>query len=340
MSINYLSMEKQADILKAVRQHLEIDSFFTGDFGVKGDGLADIEIEAEAGVVGSDSSAESGAVAGAGVESGAGIAGSAGAGGTQADFGGSVQAVSRDESQNASRAADSGVDAMSSAVRAVSSVEESGSAVSNDREADMVNVEQELKKLAAAIDKCRACELGESRMNTVPGEGSNKADIVFVGEAPGAEEDKSGQPFVGRAGKLLTKIIEAMGVTREDVYICNTLKCRPPGNRDPKPSEKAACRHFLHGQLRLINPKIIVALGSHAAKELLQTDKPIGQLRGKFHDYHVEGMSEPIKVMPTYHPSYLLRNYNVDSRRRVWQDMQVVMKELGLPVPKKKQSLK
>ena len=138
---------------------------------------------------------------------------------------------------------------------------------------------------------------------------------------------------MGRAGVLLTKIIEAMGLTRQDVYICNILKCRPPGNRDPLPSEVGACREFLHEQQQIIEPEIIVALGAHAAHTLLETTTPIGQLRGRFHDYRSHPAAEPIKLAATYHPAYLLRNYSPENRRRVWLDMQMVLEELGLPVP-------
>ena len=190
-----------------------------------------------------------------------------------------------------------------------------------------------LKKLAGEVAKCRACSLHETRTNVVPGEGSPNAQIVFVGEAPGQTEDEKGRPFVGRAGNLLTKIIEAMGLQRTDVYICNILKCRPPGNRDPLPTEVAECREFLHQQLQVIDPEIIVALGAHAAHTLLETTTPIGQLRGRFHDYRPHPMADPIKLAATYHPAYLLRNYSPENRRRVWLDMQMVLEELGLPVP-------
>jgi len=194
---------------------------------------------------------------------------------------------------------------------------------------------QALEIIAEQVRACRACPLGSTRLNAVPGEGDPDAAIVFVGEAPGADEDSTGRPFVGRAGKLLTDIIAAMGLKREQVYICNTLKCRPPGNRDPLPSEKDACRHFLRSQLDIIKPKVIVALGSHAARELLATDEAIGKLRGVFQQYKTSPNASPIKLMPTYHPAYLLRNYSPDNRRRVWEDMQLVMAELGLKIPKK-----
>jgi DNA polymerase len=196
-------------------------------------------------------------------------------------------------------------------------------------EAASVDISAELEKIAAELRKCRACELGSSRTNTVPGEGNPHAQIVFVGEAPGADEDAQGRPFVGRAGQLLDNIIIAMGLKRSDVFICNVLKCRPPDNRDPRPDEIISCLPFLQRQLALIQPEIIVALGAHAAKTLLNTNLPIGQLRGKFHDYFI-GTDKPVKLMPTYHPAYLLRNYSRENRLRVWEDMKKVMDELGL----------
>jgi len=147
-----------------------------------------------------------------------------------------------------------------------------------------------------------------------------RAGLVFVGEAPGADEDMQGRPFVGKAGQLLTRIIVAMGLQRQDVYICNILKCRPPGNRNPKPEEIAACEPFLIRQLQAIGPKVICALGTFAAHALLKTDVPISLLRGRFHSY------QGIPLMPTYHPAYLLRNPG--AKKQVWEDVQQVMKAL------------
>jgi uracil-DNA glycosylase family 4 len=195
------------------------------------------------------------------------------------------------------------------------------------------DAEPGLKEIARQVHQCRRCELGNSRTNSVPGEGSPNAIIAFVGEAPGADEDAQGRPFVGRAGQLLDRIIKAMGLKRSDVYIGNILKCRPPENRDPRPNEVISCLPFLQEQLQLIQPEIIVALGAHAAKTLLETNKSIGQLRGRFHDYYPTAMAKPIKLMPTYHPAYLLRNYSRDNRLRVWEDMKKVLAELGLSVP-------
>lgn len=193
----------------------------------------------------------------------------------------------------------------------------------------------ELEKIADETRQCRKCGLGSLRLNAVPGEGRPNAQIVFVGEGPGADEDAQGRPFVGRAGQLLDKIIAAMGLARRDVFICNVLKCRPPDNRDPKPEEVISCLPYLQRQLELINPKIIVALGAHAAKALLNTNKPIGQLRGLFHEYYAGFGRPPIKLMATFHPAYLLRNYTYESRQKVWEDMKTVLEELGLPVPQR-----
>ncbi len=235
----------EADIKKAVRQHLEMDAFFTGDFGVKAAQKEDINDEVET-----------------------------------------------------------------------------------------VNKKTELEKIARQVSKCCQCGLDQTRTNVVPGAGNPDARIVFVGEAPGADEDAQGLPFIGRAGKLLGEIIKAMGLSREDVFICNTLKCRPPKNRDPKPEEIAQCLPFLKQQLEIISPDMIVALGAHAAKTLLETNKAIGQLRGSFHEYYTSDDRPPLKLMATYHPAYLLRNYSPDNRRKVWDDMKKVLAELGMEAPK------
>ena len=177
-----------------------------------------------------------------------------------------------------------------------------------------------LEDIRKELGDCQRCSLHEARNNLVFGEGNPNADLVFVGEAPGADEDLQGRPFVGRAGQLLTKIINAMGLTREEVYICNILKCRPPGNRNPRPEEIRACEPFLIEQIRVIKPEVICALGTFAAHILLNTDVPISQLRGKFHSY------QGIKFMPTYHPAYLLRNPG--AKKQVWEDAQMIMKVL------------
>jgi uracil-DNA glycosylase family 4 len=178
-------------------------------------------------------------------------------------------------------------------------------------------------ELEARAMACVQCPLHSTRTNVVFGVGSRTAQLVFVGEAPGEDEDKQGEPFVGRAGQLLNKIITAMKWKREEVYICNTIKCRPPNNRTPLPDEIGACNPFLVKQLDLIAPKIIVALGSPAAKTLLQTNQGIMSLRGRW------AMYRGIPVMPTYHPAFLLRSYTEENRRAVWDDMKKVVDKLA-----------
>jgi uracil-DNA glycosylase family 4 len=180
-----------------------------------------------------------------------------------------------------------------------------------------------LPDLRAAIGECTRCKLAPHRTHLVFGVGSPRAELVFVGEAPGRDEDLRGEPFVGRAGQLLTEIItKGMKLRREDVYIANIIKCRPPQNRNPEPDEIAACEPFLVRQLALIGPKVIVALGTFAAQTLLKTRTPITRLRGVWADYH------GIPLMPTFHPAYLLRN--PAEKRLVWEDVQQVMRALGL----------
>jgi len=184
------------------------------------------------------------------------------------------------------------------------------------------------------VDGCEKCHLAQSRNKIVFGQGAADTSLVFVGEAPGAEEDRQGVPFVGRAGQLLTRMIEAMGLKRDQVYICNVLKCRPPGNRTPSADEIAACSPMLLQQLQIIEPTVIVALGAPASQTLLETKEAIGRLRGRFHDFYPSGtplIGDPVKLMPTYHPAYLLRN--PPDKRKAWEDLQLVMAELGLPVP-------
>ena len=178
-----------------------------------------------------------------------------------------------------------------------------------------------LEDVRMDLGDCRRCKLSERRKNIVFGAGNPNARLVFVGEGPGHEEDKRGEPFVGAAGRLLTKIIEAMSFTREQVYICNIIKCRPPGNRNPMPDEIKACSPFLRRQISSIKPDFICALGTFAAQTLLETSVPISKLKGCFHDYM------GIKVLPTYHPAYLLRNPG--KKRDVWEDIQKLMKALG-----------
>ena len=176
---------------------------------------------------------------------------------------------------------------------------------------------------------CTRCEeLARTRTQTVFGAGNPHARLVFLGEAPGADEDRQGIPFVGRAGKLLTDMIEkGMKISREDVYIMNILRCRPPGNRNPLPIEAAACREYLDGQLEVIQPEIICCLGAVAAQNLLDTTEAIGRMRGRILDYG------GIKVICTYHPAYLLRNPS--AKANTWEDLKLVMAELGMEVPKK-----
>jgi len=182
---------------------------------------------------------------------------------------------------------------------------------------------ERLAELAEAASACTRCHLAGGRANVVFGEGNPEAKLVFVGEAPGAEEDRTGHPFVGRSGKLLTKIIEAMGYTREGIFICNVLKCRPPGNRTPLPDEVATCSPFLHEQLAIIRPKAICALGGPAAKTLLATKEGITRLRGRLFWYR------GIPLMPTFHPAYLLRNPKM--KREVWEDVQKLKAFLERP---------
>ncbi len=176
-----------------------------------------------------------------------------------------------------------------------------------------------LSEVRELLGDCKRCKLHSGRRNIVFGVGSGEADLVFVGEAPGADEDEQGEPFVGKAGQLLTRIIEAIGLKRKEVYICNIIKCRPPANRDPEPDEIAACEPFLIAQLQTIKPRLICALGTFAAQTLLRTKEPIGRLRGHFHSY------QGIPLLPTFHPAYLLRNPS--EKRKVWEDMQFLKRE-------------
>lgn len=197
----------------------------------------------------------------------------------------------------------------------------------SDTETQLPYASFDLPTLNTDAQSCVKCGLHAGRTTVVFGVGNPNADLMFVGEAPGADEDKQGKPFVGRAGKLLTDIIKAMKFTREDVYIANVLKCRPPGNRNPAPDEVETCSPYLLRQITLIQPKIIVALGSFAAQMLLDTKTGITALRGKFHEFALAQQDDNAPViMPTYHPAYLLRNPN--AKRDVWEDMQQVMASL------------
>jgi DNA polymerase len=181
---------------------------------------------------------------------------------------------------------------------------------------------------------CVRCGLHQGRTKTVFGEGDPDADLVFVGEGPGHDEDVSGRPFVGRAGQLLTRMIHAMGLDRQDVFICNVVKCRPPSNRNPMPEEVEACWGYLMRQLQTIRPRVIVTLGNPATKKLLETTTGITRLRGTWQELpdHGAGLGG-IAVMPTFHPSYVLRRYTPEVRGQVWADLQKVMSRLGLDVP-------
>ena len=175
---------------------------------------------------------------------------------------------------------------------------------------------------------CPHCTSVTTHTQTVFGEGNADADIMFIGEAPGEEEDLTGRPFVGRAGKKLDEIIAAMGLQREEVYIANILKSRPPSNRTPQPDEIARCAPFLIEQIRIVDPQVIVALGGPASKTLLETDTGITRLRGHWHEFQLDGRGIP--VMPTFHPAYLLRNYTRETRMQIWTDMKQVLERVRL----------
>jgi len=185
-----------------------------------------------------------------------------------------------------------------------------------------------LESVRETLGDCQRCKLSAKRTHIVFGDGDPEADLLFVGEGPGQDEDIQGLPFVGKSGQLLTKMITAMGLSRERVYIANIIKCRPPKNRNPEADEIAACSPFLDQQIATIAPKVICALGTFAAQTLLKTDTKISALRGRFHDLN------GIKVLPTFHPAYLL--HNPGQKIKVWEDLQKVMAVLGLPVKGKK----
>jgi DNA polymerase len=188
------------------------------------------------------------------------------------------------------------------------------------------------------VRPCRKCGLCESRTQTVFGVGNPDAALMFIGEAPGETEDQRGEPFVGKAGELLNKMIVAMGLTREAVYIANVVKCRPPENRTPTPDETQACWDYLARQIEVIHPRVIVTLGGPATKTLLRTSIGITALRGRWHSYRPQGeladgmlKGRVYPVMPTFHPAYVLRNYNPETRQKVWSDLQQVMTKLAEP---------
>jgi len=201
-----------------------------------------------------------------------------------------------------------------------------------------------LKTLRDDIGDCKLCRLAKGRTNLVFGSGNPNADIMFIGEAPGADEDIQGLPFVGRAGQLLTNMINAMGLKREDVYIANIIKCRPPGNRTPERDECETCSPFLMRQIAIIRPKVIVALGAVAAKTLLAINAPMSDLRGRWYEFtpqlpkdapEAATPLEPVKLAVTYHPAFLLRDPR--QKKEAWKDLQMVMKYLGLNPPAKAQ---
>lgn len=178
---------------------------------------------------------------------------------------------------------------------------------------------------------CKLCKLCKGRTQLVIGEGNLKAKLVIVGEAPGEQEDLSGRPFVGRAGQLLDKMLDAIGLSRQDVYICNVVKCRPPDNRNPEPDEIEACSPFLFHQIDSIQPTVIMALGKFSAQTLLKSETRISELRGKFFEYR------GAKLIPTFHPAYLLRN--PAAKKEAWDDLKAVAKEMGLKIPRKENEL-
>ena len=207
------------------------------------------------------------------------------------------------------------------------------------RQGQAGNAAEDFEKLRLTVAACTKCpHLAASRHTVVFGIGNPQADLMFVGEAPGADEDKQGEPFVGRAGELLTKIIQTMGFRRSDVFIANVLKCRPnmpagvSGNRPPTSEEMETCLPYLRRQIELIEPKIIVALGAVAMRGLFGKTEPMGQMRGRWYTFG------SIPVMPTYHPSYLLRNQAISEKRRVWEDMLQVLERLGLPISEKQRN--
>jgi DNA polymerase len=177
--------------------------------------------------------------------------------------------------------------------------------------------------LGSAVAACRACGLCETRTQTVFGVGNRNAELLVIGEAPGADEDREGEPFVGRAGQLLNRMLAAIGLPRQQVYIANILKCRPPGNRDPRPEEVLSCQAFLTRQIELLSPRIILAVGRISAQTLLGTDLPLGRLRGRWLEFGPQAI--PLRV--TYHPAYLLRS--PDQKARAWEDLTAVARRLG-----------
>lgn len=190
------------------------------------------------------------------------------------------------------------------------------------------SVADSINAIASDLTDCRRCKLCSARKSIVVGEGCPDAELVFVGEGPGEQEDLQGRPFVGKAGQLLDRMIGAIGLQREQVYICNVVKCRPPGNRNPEPDEIESCSPFLYRQLAAIRPRVVVALGKFAAQTLMQSEVRITQVRGRFFPF-LDGKA---KLLPTFHPAYLLRN--PEAKKEAWEDLQSVARELGLEIPK------
>ena len=219
-----------------------------------------------------------------------------------------VDGVSRDRSWRARVVDDS--------LAVASEVSPASSASSSSPSPSPPSTSQRLARLREELGECSRCKLHSTRTHIVYGVGNPSADLMFVGEAPGRDEDQQGIPFVGRAGQLLTKIIEAIDLNRDDVYIANLIKCRPPNNRNPEPDEIQTCQPFLFGQIDVIQPKVIVALGAFAVRTLLQSEEAISRLRGRVFDYR------GAKLVPTFHPAYLLRS--PDKKRDVWEDMKRV----------------
>jgi DNA polymerase len=185
----------------------------------------------------------------------------------------------------------------------------------------LLGPEDALRTQEEALQGCRRCKLCAGRTTIVFGTGNPRADLVVIGEGPGADEDAQGKPFVGRAGQLLTRMLESVGLSRDEVYITNTVKCRPPGNRNPEPDELAACAPVLAAQLATIQPKVVLALGSVATQALLGTREPIGKLRGRVHPYGAA------ILVPTFHPAFLLRNPGQEYKRMAWEDLKLAKRE-------------
>ncbi len=200
--------------------------------------------------------------------------------------------------------------------------------------APLLSTEEKRARLKAMdegeVRGCTLCRLCQTRTKSVFGEGDVDASIFFIGEGPGENEDLTGRPFVGKAGQLLDKMIGAMGLQREQVFIANIVKCRPPGNRVPAPDEVLTCTPYLERQLEIIRPRVIVTLGLPAAKYMLQSNSTMGKLRGQWHSWR------NIKLMPTFHPAYILRSYTPQTRAAVWSDLQLVMAEVGVGFPQRR----